>query len=187
MMVEERELLNYSMVYKGELDFVQLYKVVREWLLENGYGPDKWLETLHLQRDSGGAKEQWIYWRTEKTINSYFKYKLDVDYHTLGMKKVETIFNGKKIKVDKGEVEVFFKCVLVLDQSNQFEDNFILKNKWVRNKWVRRFYYPEIDKHEELLIIDTQRLQSVIKQYLDLKGFMHEYAGELFHPVKGFE
>jgi len=93
-MADPRGLLKYSMVFKGEFDFVMLYKVVRDWVLENGYGPDKWLETLYLQRDAGGASEHWIWWRTEKKINSYFKYRLNVDFHTLGLKKVDFFQGG---------------------------------------------------------------------------------------------
>lgn len=186
-MTETRQLVKFSIVYKGEFNFVSLYKLVREWVLENGYGPDKWLEKLYLQRDGGGASEHWIWWRTTKTINDYVVYRLDINFHTMNLKPVEIVHEGNKIKTNNGEVEVFFDVKLVLDPDNKWDNHWLLKQKSIKDWWLKKVFKPEIDKHEEILIIDANRAQSVVKQYLDLKGFMSEYSGELFHPVKGFE
>ncbi|MFC1754318.1 hypothetical protein ACFL96_13160 [Thermoproteota archaeon] len=186
-MEEERKLVNFSLNYKGEFTFERMYKMVREWVLENGYGPDKWMEKLYLQRESPAGTEQWVWWRTQKKINNYVTYKFNIDFHTLTMKKVEIVHEGKKIKTNNGEVEIFFDIRLLVDPDDMWKNNWLLNQKWIKDWWITRYYKPELDKYEELAIVDAYRLQGILKQYLDLKGFMSEYSGELFHPVKGFE
>ena len=177
----------FSMVYNGYFSMSLLYKLVRSWILENGYGPDKWMEELYLQREAPIGTEHWIFWRTSKKINSFITYKINVDFHTLGMNKSEMVNEGKKVKTDKGEVEVFFTPILTVDPDEKWKNAWWFKYPAVQQWWLKRFYRIEIDKHEELVIKDAYRLQGIIKQYLDLKGFLREYAGEPFHPIKGLE
>lgn len=186
-MSEEKKLVAFSLNYKGEFTLELLYKLIREWVLENGYGPDKWMETLYLQRDSAAGSEHWIWWRTTKKSGKYFLYKFNIDFHTLGMNKVEIVHEGKKIKANKGEIEIFFDMRLITDPEDLWDKSWLMKQKWIRKIWLDKVYKKDIDEQEVIAIEDAYRLQGILKQYLDLKGFLSEYAGELFHPVKGFE
>lgn len=185
--MEERPLVRFSLNFKGVFHLKQLYMMIREWLMENGYKEDKWMEQLYLQREGPPGKEHWIWWRMNKNINKYFKYKFNVDFHTLTISDTEIVHEGKKVKAQKGEIEVFFDMRLILDPNDQWENHWLLKHEIIQRWWKGKFFKPEIDQHEELSIKDAYRLQGVLKQYLDLKGFMHEYQGELYHPVRGLE
>ncbi len=186
----------FSLNYKDVFSMEFLYKRVHEWLIEEGYtedgsGPrgDKWMERLYLERVGGnGAKQIWIWWRTEKFFlpgNEFFKFYLDVDFHALGLGEETIVVNNTKVKTNKGEVEVFVTAKMELDPKGTWNKNFILKNESIQNFFLNRIYKQRIDSVEDELQKDCARLLSAVKQYFQLESWMPEYAGQPFHPKKG--
>ncbi|MBI4738309.1 hypothetical protein HY772_01890 [Candidatus Woesearchaeota archaeon] len=190
---DSRTIVEFSVLYRETFSLEFLYKSIRDWLINEGYvtdgggsNGDRWMESLMVERTSGsGAKDYWIWWRTGKQVNPYFKWLLNIDYHTLGLLTTEMMHEGTKIKVNKGEVEVFIKATLIVDPDELWDKHFLLKNKQFQKMYKTRFYKREIEEQETLLYKDAYRLQGAIKQFLELKGWLHEYSGEAFHPMKG--
>jgi hypothetical protein len=112
---------------------------------------------------------------------------MNVDYHTLGLSTAEIMHEGQKIKVNRGEIEVFINTKLIIDPDGLWDKHFILKNKQLQKMYKARVYKREIEEQEELVYKEAYRLQGALKQFLDLKGWMHEYAGKGFHPMMGQE
>ena len=89
------------------------------------------------------------------------------------------------MKTNSGEIEIFLRAQLFLDPKGLWKKHWLLKHEFIRKMWKKRIYHAEIDQQETLLYRDVYRLQNHIKQYFELKGFMHEYAGEPFVSIKG--
>jgi hypothetical protein len=185
---------SFSVNYKHVFSLEFLYRRIHEWLIEEGYidetsGPhsDKWVEQLYLERIAGnGAKQIWIWWRSDKTHNNpFFKFILNIDYHVLGLTEQEIISEGQKIKSNKGEVEVFITAKMVLDPNGDWDKNFFLKNSYIQNFYLNRIYKKQIENAEDELIRDCNRLLGAVKQYFQLESWLPEYTGKPYHPAKG--
>ena len=182
-------VINLRVNYKDVFSLKGLYKVVRFWLCEEGYASlddsDKWMEKLYVERIfAGGARQIWIWWRTHKDIDSKFRFIINVDYHLLGLVNTEIMYEGKKMKTNQGEVDVEIYAFLQFDPKGEWDNHFILSQPMVKKWWMNKAYKDQINKKAEMLYKEAYKLQSAIKQYLDLKAFLHEYRGEPFQPVK---
>jgi hypothetical protein len=184
----------FSLNFKHVFSMEYLYIRLREWLLEEGYTEDssgargdKWMENLYLERiDGRGAKQIWIWWRTDKTYaNPFFKFYLDVDFHGLNILTEEIVVEGTKVKTNKGEVEVFITAKMELDPKNEWNKNFILRNKQLQKFYLNRLYKDKIEQVEDELVRDSARLLGAVKQYFQLESWLPEYAGPAYHTPKG--
>src|SRR3989338_1534528 len=98
--------------YKDVLDLKYLYLLMHEWLVEEGYAPrsdSEFKEVFYYQKEDPNAGNFYHFkWRFEKDPpnTSLWKYILEVDTMVLTMKDVELAVKGKKVKAQKGEVEV---------------------------------------------------------------------------------
>ncbi|MBT5022332.1 hypothetical protein HOK51_02795 [Candidatus Woesearchaeota archaeon] len=188
-MAKPQQVIKLRVTYKDVFSVKGLYKVLRQWLAEEGYcgldSTDKWIENLYVERiGANGGKEIWIWWRTSKEVDGNFKFILNVDFHLLNMQPSEIMHEGKKMKTDVGEVDVEFYAFLQFDPKGEWDDHFFLSNPLVSKWWLNKAYKRSIDKKAEELYKDAYRLQSAMKQYLELKAFLHEYTGKPFHPYK---
>ncbi len=171
------EAAKFSVKVEDIFSTKDLYKVVKEWLDEENYfdeeNGENYREKLYVDKTGEKGKELWIWWRTikypegmsEKT--GFLRYILNVDYHVLGMKTVEVMHKGKKLKMDKGEVEVMISANIELDYRGEWKKGF-WKN--IAGLFKKRIYRKEITDHKNNLYKEAYRLHSVIKRYLETKG-----------------
>lgn len=186
-MTEKRDVAKMlSVKYEEVFHMKQLYVYIKDWLKDRGYINDdseKWMETYYLDKSTPAGKELWIWWRTKREKideNPYFEYRLNLDFHTLALKDVEIVHQGKKVKAHKGEVEIMISASVLFDPKGELEKNKFLKPYY---KWfVKKPYKEQIDAKEKDLLKEVYELQSAIKQFLEQKAIVTE---ELFHPVRG--
>ncbi|MFC1728356.1 hypothetical protein ACFLZ7_02745 [Nanoarchaeota archaeon] len=155
-----------------------LYKVVKEWLDEEKYfddeGGEKFREKLYLDKTNQMGKELWMWWRTIKYpdgVNKktgYLRYLLDIDYHILNMTKAEVMHKGKKLKLDKGEVEATIVANLELDYRGEWKKSGLMKS--FIKIFQKRIYRKEIEDHRLYLYKEAYKLQALIKRFLEAKG-----------------
>lgn len=182
-----------SIKYEDIFNLKELYKATRDWLIFNGYTTSKDsenMEKFYLEKvSSSGAKEIWVWWRTSRVPHDskYFKYHINIDFHTLGMKEVEVMHQGQKIKANKGEVELMINCFIVLEPDEKFEFKKSavgrLGGPWLTNLFRKRIHKKQIDSHKQDLKSDLVALQGFIKEFLELKSFLPK--SEKFYPSKG--
>ena len=154
------------------------YKMVKEWLDEEDYfdefGTENYREKLYLHRTLQGATEILVWQRTMKYpegVNpktGYLRYLLNVDYHVLYMKDVEVMHKGRKLKMQKGEVEALIKADVELDYRGEWKKHGFL-GRFV-DIFQKRIYRQEIEYHRINLYREAYRLQALIKRYLEAKG-----------------
>jgi len=145
-------------------------------------------ETFYLEKiDTGGIKELWIKWRPQKIPeeNSYYRYWLDFDIHCVGLKNIDTVKEGKKLKVQQGEIEMYVTAYMDLDYQGQWSSHPILKffNKLFPNRIFRKELF---DKHKKELYREAYELQNWIKQWFKLKTYLPYAEKKSFFPSRAW-
>jgi len=192
-----REIPMFSVKYVDVYSLKNLYIAMHELLLEEGWqgfeGQEEDLmshsdiETLYSENAfqraiHTGGKEYWIWWRARKhhlgRRSDYFLNVLDLDWHCTRIQEIEVVQQGKKIKVQKGELEMFFRARIISDIGYKWENNRFLKH--VKPIYEHRLMHGYLEKREKDLWRDVYRIQSKVKAYLSFKTWMP--TPELFHP-----
>jgi len=162
--------------YKDIFSLSYLYKLMHEWLVEEGYAlraDEEFPEVFYLQRDTPHGLEYWIRWRLLKKPykTSLWCYALDIDMHAYMMKKVELILAGKKYEVDKGEIEIEVQGNLIVDPDKKIEKSLLRSFKPLIVKSLLR---KRFEDHRIALYKDVYRFQDAIKTYLKLETYLPE-------------
>jgi hypothetical protein len=198
-----REIEQFSIKYVDVYSLKNLYIMMNEllqeegWLgfeeIESGMATHSDLETLYSENvyQQGihkGGKEYWIWWRARKKYqgrrSDYFLNVLDIDWHCVSMQEIEIMHQGKKMKTQQGEIEMFFKPRIISDVGYAWKNNWFLKH--FKEIYEDRMMHAYLEKREKDLWRDAYRIQSKAKSYLTLRTWMP--TPELFHPKQyGFE
>ena len=203
-----KEIDEIRVKYKDVLHLKNLYVMLHEYLYEEDWygmpkaetGATKYvtiahtnIEKLYLEKFSqkglhSGGKEIWIWWRLVKMpdskFNAYFRYRLDMDFHMAYLLDKEIMYQGKKMKVQWGEIEITMRPYIEADYNNQWEKHWFLKH--FQEVYEKRILSHELEKREKELWREAYRLQGVIKRYLNLRVFVP--VPEPFHPaIYGYE
>jgi phytoene/squalene synthetase len=97
---------------------------------------------------------------------------LDIDWHIVGLKDFDQIYDGKKFKANYGEVELKVFSRVIADWSGSWKKDRIAKS--FRNVFFKRTMKAKMEIHKNLLHNDTQRLLDAAKTYLKLRTYSPE-------------
>lgn len=162
-----------------------LYIMLHELLLEEnwrgaeGDSDHADIETLYSENvyQRGihhGGKELWFWWRASKFLegkySSYLVNKLDIDAHVVYLQTMEVVHQGKKMNVQKAEIEMFFRAKIVADYEDKWQNHKFLKH--IQHLYESRVLHAEIEKREKELWRDAYRISNKVKQYLQLRTFV---------------
>mgnify|MGYP001604480253 CR=1 FL=1 len=120
--VKATDVINLNEFYISLHD----YLFYEKYASHDGDKPDKnagFPETFYFEsRTQQGGREIWVWWRCNKVEHSsdFFKRKLIVDLHGVGMKEVEIVRNNQKFKANSGKVEVLVQLKLAIDYKHMF-------------------------------------------------------------------
>ena len=182
---------NLRIVYRDTFNLKYFYLLMHEWFIDNGFtggsrDDEVFPEAMFIHRDFGDMKQLWWRWRFMKTspTSPLFRWHVDVDVQILGLKTVETVVNGQKVKADSAEFEIFLTPTLFLNTS-----------KWKENP-VTKFMAPVLENvvyrkliEEEKKIFENivWRMQEAIKTYFKLETYLPERQSHEFHPKADFQ
>jgi len=188
-MVEEKPLAiavtQFEIKTSGRpLSLKLLYVMLHEWMIEHEYAPDNkdanFPEEFYYERRSQQeGREMWAYWRNDHVPqnNPFYRRLLNIDIHTARSKQVELVHNGKKLKLDQGELWVSCYAFLEIDWKKQWRKHWLLKN-FLTNFWQRIIWR---DLEDGVLTPDEaetwQAELQVTSSYVD---FMERYASEVW-------
>jgi len=165
-MAEKDKIFSSKVKYDGLLDFKDFYKFCYQWLSEEA-GLSV-VEEKYAEKISGDAKNIKVKWAGSRKVTDYFKFEVGVDFEVLNLTNVEITKDGKKIKMNKGSIEIGIKGNLVRDYEGKFEKTSTQKfMRGIYEKWV---IYSRIKEYEEKLIGDCNEFLSQAKAFLDLEG-----------------
>jgi len=177
--------------YKATAIYKPLYEMLHEWFLEYGYADyagsdshDSYMETLYSIEENPGGDLINIWWRLKKkTSNSRITYHLNLEYLGIAVNDVEVAFKDKKMKAQKGELNMFITAWVELDYSDRWDNSSIMK--LFLDFFRKRVWKNEMEMHKKLLYEEASKLQGIIKKYFDLYQFIPEK--DLFEAEKGYE
>ena len=190
----------FRIKYSDVFSLRNLYIMLHEMLLEEGWkGVDGnsdhedietfYSENVYQKGIHRGGKELWFWWRAYKNLegkySGYLRNRLDIDAHVVYLQNVEVVHQGKKVTAQKGEIEMFFRARIESDyQEEKWENHWFLKH--MKPIYEKKIIHAEIEKREKELWRDAYKIQSKIKQFLQLRTFMA--VPEPFFPrTYGFE
>ena len=173
-----------KVTHKDVYNMEAIYFFLHEWFVEYEWAEvpeDKWPEVLYVQREGAAGIELWIKWRFKKNRpDPWFKWELDMDWHVLGMKDVDAVVKGRKMKLQTAEVEIQFYPRLMQNPDFVKSD---LYNK-VKRFMLKRFLKKKVDTEETHLYNEAMRLQEAIKGYFRIDLYLEEPAFERFYATR---
>jgi hypothetical protein len=165
-MAEKDKIFSSKVKYEGVMDFKDFYKFCFQWLSEEA-GLDV-AETKYAEKISGDSKNIKVEWACSKKVTDYFKFGVEVKFEVLNLTTVELTKDGKKIKMNKGSVEVAIKGTLIRDYEGKFEKTST--QKFLRGIYEKWIIYSRIKEFEGKLIEDCNEFLAQAKAFLDLEG-----------------
>ena len=157
---------NYKLKQDSIFDLGELYKSIFRWFDVNGYS---FYEKEYNDIDEPNGKHLEIYWYTEKKIDLYVKFVIEVSYLVLGMQKIELEKGGVKIKTNKGSIEFRITAYLMKDYDDKWSKSAMQKK--MRYIYDRFIIKKRIDKLEAELVKDVNSLVDELKSFLDIHRF----------------
>jgi len=194
-----REIPEFRIKYNDVFHLKNLYVMMHEFLEDEGWYGDAgalenpsashrdiekfYMERYHSKSIHRGGMELWVWWRLKKAPfgkgHPYYSFEMDIDFHGMYMQKVEVMHQGKKLNVDKGELEIFFRPKIVRKKDGKsWEHHWFLK--YFQDIYEKRIISADLDKMEKELWREAYKLQGVVKAYLNLRNFIP--VPEPFHP-----
>ena len=165
-MTEKDKVFSNKIKYKGIFDFPAFYQFVYDWLKdETGLliSEDKYKEKL-----TGDEKKIDVDWTGKRDMTDYFRFIAEVKFRIRAMTSVEITQGGKKIKTNKGEIEITMDGYLARDYKSKFEKSAF--HKFMRAIYEKAIIAARIEQFEEKIIEECSEFLAQVKAYFDLEG-----------------
>lgn len=165
-MPEKDKIFSSKIKYNGIVDFAAFYKFCYDWLKEEmgiSVSENKYAEKL-----AGDSKKITVEWSGGKEMSDYFKSDIKVSFNVDGLTNVEITEDGKKIKTNKGSVELGISGTLIRDYKGKFEKTAL--QKFMRGVYERMVIPERIEQFQGKISGDCDEFLSQAKAYLDLEG-----------------
>lgn len=174
--------------YADVIDLKDFYATLHEWMLENEWKAEEDGELDHFETFYGervsrdGGREIWIQWRLKKEPAdvSAFVYYMDIYYHCIGISPAEIVKEGKKLKVNRGIVEMKIAAYIDEVYKQKFEKNSILKP--LQKLFAKRLYREVTEQKRKEVYQEMYALQNFMKQYMKLKRYLPYEETKSFFP-----
>ncbi|MEW6062805.1 MAG: hypothetical protein AB1571_00330 [Nanoarchaeota archaeon] len=161
-------LKELKLKWSGIFNLGDLYRKMKWWLDYNGYRDEtkNFKELRYTEKVKPEGKQIEIAWECKKPITDYFVNVIEVTFFITGLQKTEVMREGKKITMDKGDIEMKFSAYLLENASD----------KWLDKSFVNKVYkkYLVRDRIEEYKIDLYRKLYSFhneVKINLDIHKF----------------
>ena len=165
----EKEVIikDTKLKYSGVFDTDRVYRKLLEWFENNEYGAAPNVEKSYLERISPGGKTIEVVLEGKKKEEGYFRFELGVKIFGKRIQDTETVIDGNKVKMHKGDVDLQFSSALVWNVSDDDKDVF------PEASLMKRFYDTFLmrDKLEDAkieLYKETMGFIEEMKQFLNL-------------------
>src|SRR3989344_607486 len=110
---------NLTLNWKGLFYMDDLYKILKAWLAFQGYGDENknFKEASYTERIKPNGKQLEVKWLAERNITDYFSIQFTVIIYVIGLNDVEVVEEGRKIKANKGEIEMRISSNLIKNRN----------------------------------------------------------------------
>ncbi|MBS3090935.1 hypothetical protein J4217_00620 [Candidatus Pacearchaeota archaeon] len=164
-MADKDIIISEKLDYRGLVKFSDLYQYAHSWFMEENYGV---IEEKYSEKVSGNNKEIDIEWKCTKPMGDYFKIEQKLVWEIKGLVDVEVEIDGKKTKMNQGQVKITFKGAIIKDYSSKWDRSPF--NRFLRDTYNKFIIPQRIDAMEDKIKADIRSLKDDLKAYLDLSG-----------------
>ncbi len=166
--------------------FGALYDTLHEFMIDEGYAGDdaSFPEKYYWEsRTQQRGREYWVWWRFTKQTETEFCIKhIHIDLHGVGVKDVEIMYQGKKIKANKGKMEVIARAMLEVDPGDKWKNG---RFGFFRDIYLKRMWQKQLDEHKSDLVNDIKKIRAFVADFLNKPISIK--IPEPFQPKKGYE
>jgi len=163
-MAEKDTVYETKIKHSGIFNFRDLYGLLYDLLTDMGYFV---VEEQYSEKVKAEGKEIEIKWKASRKITDYFKFEIKVGWRILRLVDVEINKGGKKVKANKGDLEIKFAGVLIRDYESKFEVTPF--HKFLRAVYEKYIIPNRIEQMEDKIIDDVIGLVNQTKSYLTLE------------------
>ena len=164
-MSEKDNVFKGKVKQTGIFDFKEFYRFCYTWLVDEGYLVS---EKTYSEKITPGGKEVEIEWNATRKISDYFRFVMKVNWRILGMTDVEAEENGKKLKMNKGQVEISIAATLEKDYEHRWEGNAF--KKFLRGMYDKYIIRGRIDQYEGKIFMEADEFLAQVKSFLAISG-----------------
>ena len=169
-MSERRLVIDHmKLSYEGLFDLHELYSLINQWLKDKGFDLREARNQEHVKQSGKFIELELLPW---KKIPHYARHVIRINIKILHLKDVVVEEDQKRIKVNKGTVNITMDGYLDTDYEDRWESRpFYFFIRTLFDKFVYRTYTTQ---YEELLLENVLQLQSTIKAFLNL--YQYEFG-----------
>jgi hypothetical protein len=161
-MAEEQIIFAGKLKHSGLFDFKELYKFAFNFLKENK--EYLMMEKTYSEKVTGETKEIEIKWEGFRKISDYFKLIIKPEWRIVAFTTVEVEKDGKKVKMNKGDLEIAVKGILVRDWDNKWETGAFVK--FLRSIYDKYIIKNRINELEDKIFGDSDEFLAQVKAFL---------------------
>lgn len=145
--------------WNGLFDLEEVYKKSKGWF---DMKVMEFKEEKYIEKIKGGSKQIEIKWTATKKVSNYFKQVFEIGILIIGMTQVEVEKNGRKLILEKGEIEFQIDVYLVKNADDKFGEGSFYK------KIYERVYRKRIDEYKIDLYNSAYGFVDELKKLLEL-------------------
>ncbi len=164
-MADKDLVIRERLDHNGVFDFAAFYSFAHNWFREEGYivTEDRYNESV-----TGNTRNITIEWKATKKITDYFKIEHALKMEIKNLTDVEVEIDGKKKKMNKGNISLDHKGSLIKDAESKWESSAL--NKFMRDVYNKYVIPGRIDAMESKVSSDTKAFKEEAKAFLELTG-----------------
>lgn len=163
-MVERRLIIHdLEISYNGLFEATELYKIVDQWQREKAYTKHEIKAFEYVYED---GKQVEFLAEPYKKINDYAKYVIRITIMMDHVKDVIIEKDGRKVKLQKGHVEIIFDGFIEFDWEHRWEKRPLFY--FLRTVFDQFIYKINTDKFESGLVEEVNQIHSICKSFLNL-------------------
>lgn len=164
-MSEQDNIYETRVKYAGIFDFKDVYSLVYEWLKDFGYFV---IEEEYSEKIRAEGKEIEIRWQCTRKVTDYFRFIIKIRWSISGLVEVEIPKDGKKIKANKGSLDIKFSAILERDWQHKYEVSPF--HKFLRAIYEKYIIPNRIEQMEGKITEEVLDIVNNLKAYLALEA-----------------
>lgn len=171
--------------------FPDVYTALHDFMYENGFCndadagfPEKFYSESRTQTK---GKEIWVWWRFKKPYSgtggsSFVNVLIDIDFHGIGIRDLEIMYNDKKIGVNKGKIEIVIRGRFEIDPNDKLKKSFIGS---FMDSFINKYWRKELLDYRQDVVNDLNKIRNYAAQLLDKQTT--DFLAKPFHPTLGYK
>lgn len=163
-MAERRIIVdNLKLSYNGLFNATELYQLIDNWLREKGYDKREIRNQEHVTKEGKYVELEMQPW---KKITDYANTLIRVEIKIFKLTEVTIQSNGKKIRMNKGRLNIRFDGYLETDYEHRWEQRPIYF--FIRTLFDKFVYASYTHQFENEIAENVNQLYDVVRGFLNL-------------------